>query len=239
MGISDDRREDWARWREGDSSALNRLLTSLEPFIMPTAARLTSLSGVPRSVVEAHVKRTAIDSLMSFNPDKGVKVETWVNRNLPKANRYIMDHMMAARLPEHRRLRVGTYQSVLGGLRTQLGREPTTHELQDELAWTTKEVSDMRRDLRVEVSAEAKPDYLELGPGPSQEAIMRDALSWLPYELDPEELRVYEGLTGFGGSERKTTKELGRELGKTSHEVRLLRESVANKVMARLELAVP
>lgn len=233
-GIQQRRLEDWNAWKGGDPKGLDNLLYSLAPMTEPKTRQLISASQLPPSVVRAEVKHRTIEALNAYDPSRGAQISTHVVSRLPKANEFVMSHTASARLPERRRLMVSTFKNVESELQTRLGREPTTFELQDELLWSRKDVERMRRELRQEVSIERLPTYFDLPQVEDQK--VKDALEWLPYDLTPDELKVYEGLTGWGGAPTYTTKQLAKKMRKTEHGVRKLRENVANKLSQRIDV---
>ncbi len=229
--------ERWKKWKGGDSGALDQLLESLKPITQPAAERLLLMSQLPRSYVESTVSRVTIQGLGRYDPSRGVKLTSFVVSTLPAANRPIMEFAQVARMPEERRLRVGAFQSAEGHLKMHLGRQPTLPELQDELMWSAKEVQTMRRSLRPEVSMERDPSASERSMPLDAGRMTTEALTWVRYELTPEEMLVYEGLTGLGAQPRVSTDQLAQRMGKTPYEIRKLRESVVDKVSKRLEVS--
>lgn len=223
----------WRNWKSGDNQALDDLLTDLRPIIKPRTDFLTNSSLLPRSAVSAHVKVTTIRALEAYDPERGASIGTHVISQIPKANRFIMDHASAGRIPEHRRLRVSSYISAQSTLQNRLGREPTTVEMMDELQWPEKDIRRLRREIRKEVSAESLP-FETVWDHSDDRA--KEALEWLAYDLTPEESKVFEHRTGWGGADILSNKSLAKRMKKSEREVRSLRESVADKLSSRMRL---
>lgn len=234
MSLQDDRLQDWRSWKSGDTRALNRLMGSLGGLIQPKVEELSNASQLPRSAIEAEVKLRTVEALNRYDPDRGTQISSWVTSALPKANEYAFSHAAVARIPEERRMKVRSYKAALHDLQVRKGRDPSIHELQDELMWPEKDVRNIQRELRTEMSAERQV----FNPmNPSLDRDLRHVTDWLQHDLTPEEHMIYEKITGADGPPM-STRQVAQAIGKTEREVRTIRERIASKIVDRVDLSV-
>lgn len=183
----------WKDWHKSkDPAKLGQLLDSVHPIIATTVKRFESVP-LPQSAIIAEAKKQAINAFQSFDPSAGASLGTHVHNHLQGVNRFVYEHQNIGRIPEHRIVQIGTYQAVKSDLRNKLGREPSATELSDELSWSHAEVERMERELKREVPESAVQD-VDFSFNSTSDA--QKILTYIYYELSPQEKVVFEYLTG-------------------------------------------
>jgi len=203
--------EVWKKWkRTKRSDLLQELLDYYQPRVEYQIKTFSS-TAVPSYLVEAEAKKNLIKAFNSYDPLKGTELTTHVLNYMQKTNRFIYTYQNVAKIPEHRVIKISTYQKAYNDLKYKLGREPSALELAEDLGWDIKEVERMRRELQGGMSghydiANESYDFVE------------DALSYyIYYSLPPDLKPLYEYLTGYGGAPRLSVAEIKRKLHLTDY----------------------
>jgi DNA-directed RNA polymerase sigma subunit (sigma70/sigma32) len=221
----------WHDWSKTKSQAtLGQLLDSIHPMIVTTVKRFESVP-LPKSALVAEAKKHAISAFESFDPKGGASLGTHVHNHLQGVNRFVYEHQNIGRIPEHRIVRVGTYQSVKSELRDKLGREPSATELGDELNWSHGEVERMERELKREVPDSAVQD-VDFSFAQTTDA--QRILQYIYYELSPQEKVVFEFLTGWAGKPKLDDHAISLKIGATRERVKKIKAHIAAKIKARM-----
>jgi len=221
----------WKEWRKTSSPGiLGQLLNSFTPIIQATVKKFNTVP-LPPSTIAAEAKKQAVQAFKTFDPKAGAALGTHVTNYMKKVNRFVYEHQNIGRIPEHRITQVGTFMAVKSELREKKGREPSAVELADELAWSPAEVERMERELRREVpeTAVMDADFSFIETSDAQRI-----LSFIYYELSPNEKVIFEYLTGWAGKPRLGEEEIARRLGMTRERVKKLKASIAAKIRLRM-----
>ncbi len=214
-----DERELWRRYKaRGDQEAKNTLLTSYLSLVKYVAARMAI--NLPPSIdqddLESHGVLGLLDALEKFDPDRGVKFETYAVARIRGA---ILDGLRSwdwapQTLRKKAREIERAYQEVEG----RLGRAATDEEVAAELGITVQELAEILDDLnrssvlslddvifpeadagmlRVHnVADESSPDPETWAYWQDRKAVLIEAISKLPEkERLVVNLYYYEGLT--------------------------------------------
>ena len=228
----------WARWKEGGQQAehLEPLLKLYEPVIAQKV-RAWKPPMVPASVFKAELQSHAISAFESFDPSRGVALNTHVETRLPKAMRYGNRNANLAYIPEGQSRHIGVLQAAQNTLREDLGRDPTHQEISDYvrgLSPKNKELTPkrvgtiltaVRRDIPMGRSAgEESFDY---GSGENTARGFEDqqiavAQHILPdiFPNKPEMHTLFNHVFGTNGHEQITsTAALAKKLGKSQSQV--------------------
>lgn len=221
----------WRKWdaRGRKPQDLAPLMRSLAPLIQDKVNVYAGKVPIPPASIRTEFQQQALRALKTYRPDKGAKLNTWVQTNLRKGQRYITTYQNLGRIQEDRVYKIGTFNTTKDLLTDELGREPTSTELSDRLKWHPKEVAtlelELRKDLRVSGFGPdgAEPSTVE----PSREA---EVLRLVAYELTPEEKLVYEYSFGVGGKQRLRSGAIAKKLGMSASKVSRLRGSIADKM---------
>lgn len=220
----------WHQWKTtGHPDHLSNLLDAIEPIIH-RATYSRRGSGVPEEALRAHAKILAVKAFHSYDPSR-TQLNTHLTNQLQKVSRLVYKYQDITHIPEHTQLKITSYKQAKGLLAEKLGRDPNVSELSDELHWHPREIERMERSLRKVLLGskdEAFSNTITDMPDRQQEVFH------LVYnDLLPDQKRVFEASTGFGGKPvLKGDKAIGESLKLHPDQVRKLREAISQKITA-------
>lgn len=215
----------WKKWKySNDQNALGELMTSMKP-IVKKIANPWNKSGLPQSVIEGEVKKNLIDALDSYDPAYGVQLNTFIISRSRKLNRLVYKHQNAGRISEQRITQIGTYNNVKDFLTDKYGREPSAHQMADELGWPVAEVERMEQEVRADIIGSSQ----EFEPGMLFSDADNEILELLYYELTPEEQNIYDYLLGKHGKPMMKANEIARVLNTNPAKISRLRNKIKDK----------
>lgn len=218
----------WRRWKAGDDESLGDLMNRMQPIMNKWYGR-ASYANLPESAVRGELELLTINALDKYDPDRGAKLSTWVEANMPNIHRFVNKHQNVGRIPEHRALRINTYESVKNELEESLGRVPTAMEMSDELGWDMDEVQRMERELRKDLSQSGDFENMIIPSDPPIE----EAMNWVYPELRGRDQLVFEWLTGWGGKPILSQNEIADRLSVSPATV----SNIKNKIVKKIESA--
>lgn len=221
--------EDVALWRQhraGDRVATNKLLRRMDPYIQKRVSLYRDVP-IPRPAIEGHAKSLALHAFDTYDPKKKTELSTHVVNHLQRVSRFVNQGKNIARIPEHRVLRVGTFNSVHDSLKAQLGRPPSTEELSDELGWSHREVQTMAQSLkRRALSESAMPEGAE-GRFKNRN---EETLSFVRFGLTPKERSAFDNLFGYKGAPQLPVDRIAKKTGMSTDAVYRLRRRALSDV---------
>jgi len=217
-----------ARWQKSrDQMALDSLRRNVRPMVQSQVNKYRS-NAVPQSVIEAEADRILVQAANSFRPTAGASFRTHLFSNLRRLNRFSIARSNIATIPEARAQKIGVYQRTYEQLSEEKRRPPTAQEVADELGWSTSQVLNMQRSLRMDVVHSTANVPLRLD---TTEAKTRQLMEDIYFELSADEKVVFEYLTGTHGR-RKLVKgnDVARATGFSPAKVSQIRKSIAHKM---------
>lgn len=188
---------DWKK--TGSTNTFQQLYTSMKPLLMDAAKRASYGSNVPQTAHQMWAAQSFYDALRTYKPTAGTALQSHVyNAVNKKANRLNYIYQNLGHIPETRIMKVGLYQNILENMKSNLGREPSSGELADKLQWGLKDVNRMQKELQkdyaLNVDAEGQKFF--------ESSLDEEVLSYVYYELAPEEQLVYDYVFGKNGKQR-------------------------------------
>lgn len=214
----------WNKWKStGSRDDLGVLFNRMEPVIQKEVSRWAS-GPVARPVLNLEAKKISLNAFNSFDPNKA-KLNTHLTNNLKGLSRIVYTHTNPARMPEHQVLKLSTFMSSKQALEEQLGREPTSQEISEELAWSPGEVERYQGQIRAGYST-SQP----LPPGFDRFDADKVFLDFVYNDLVDQDKAVFEHTTGYGGKRVLSAAELMKKTkmtqGQISHSKRRIRKMV-------------
>lgn len=223
---------------KGDVDAIQKLCQANLRFVISVAKKYQG-RGLPLSDLIQQGNVGLVTAAMRFDPEKGVKFITyavwWIRQAILSA---IAHHGRSVRLPVNRAAEISKILRTRESLREELGREPTTDEIAEELEMRPDNVQmlealnagEVRLDAPIGESEDRTigerlvPDDSAPAWQEAEERLMREeieeALGTLR-ERDALVLRLYYGL---GGEREHTLEQIGAKLGVTRERIRQLRD---------------
>ena len=219
----------WSQWKKTRSSGdLSNLLDAIEPIIFRATSSRRG-SGLPENALRTHAKVLAVKAFESYDPRRGVQLNTHLTSQLQKVSRLVYNYQDLTHIPEHTQLKIGTFKTSKALLGDKLGRQPTAQELSEDLRWSMKDVDRMERSLRKVLVSSGEGDLSsQATEAPDRQA---EVLHLIYGDLRPEEKLVMEAVSGFGGKEPlKGDKTIGGRLGMEPGAVKKIRDQIAGKI---------
>ena len=195
----------WRAWKKNPTPTnLSPLLTQLEPLIGKEVNRWSgAISKVPLQI-EAY--RLAVEAFHSYDPKFGAAIGTHVTNRLQKLSRIVYESQNLARIPELALLRINTLKNATKELEAHKGREPTIEELADHLSWSQASIKKLTPFMHAE-------NIESLGALPVSGNAEDDSRSVYVYHgLAPNEQKLLEYFTGYGGTQQLNSKEIAKKL---------------------------
>lgn len=215
----------WKRYKyQGDQAAKWELLKRFEGMIAEYARKQSNVRSV--SVVEAELKRIALESFDKYDPNAGAKMNTYLMSNFRKVSRANIQNQQAIRLPENVALKYGKFNEAQVFLTDAYGRPPTDIEMSEHLGWGVDDVEDARRRFHKEL-VESRQVF---DPGVMDADISKSALYSAYYSMSPQEQFILEHSTGFNGKPEMKDRDIQEHLKLTGYQYNKLKNSVIDKV---------
>lgn len=220
----------WRTWRdsEEDPNHLRPLLTQFRGMIRQSTNRWAGID-MPPAVIQAEHNKQFLRALRTFDPDKG-KLGSWVGSHLKKApQRFLTTYQNPARIVETRTgAKRGIFDNAVATLDDQLGREPTSLEISEYLAWPHAEVERAMSEGRKALYTSSTPFGLD--PATNMPSRATEIARFIRTELSPEELLVWEYTTGEGGKMQLRPGEIAVKLNMSPSKISRLRNAIAEKI---------
>jgi len=213
--------EAWKTWKSSPTDFnLQQILNRLDPLIQSEVNRWSG--ALARPLLEIEAKRLAVEAIQSFSPTGGAALGTHIMNRLKKLSRISYTHQNIARIPEYQTLKFHTFNVAKSSLEDQLGRQPTTDELSDNLGWSQSYIERFQKSMRKEFieSGEPVPMFTDSqqNDGGMVDFVFND--------LSPVQKKLFEHTTGYGGAKVLDNPGIMKKLkltqGQLSYQKRLL-----------------
>jgi DNA-directed RNA polymerase specialized sigma subunit len=224
----------WQTWKDNGEKPndLRPLLQKFRPLIRKRANHWATQADLPPATVHAEFNRHFLVACKTYNPKLGAALGTWVTHKLQKAQRWVGNYQDPTRVQEGRYYRIGEFNNAKATLDDRLGRDPTSQELAEHLGWNPNEVKRLQQETRGTTFSGSFEGFDPTSIQPSKES---EALDLVRFQLDPDEMRVYEHTIGYGGKEILKPGEISRKLGLSPAKVSRLRNSITEKLENHLK----
>lgn len=182
----------WRKWQSSNSPQdLEPLLNQLEPLIQREVQKWGSV--VPPAALSARARLLTVDALKKYNPNKGAAVGTHVASQIRKLSRHVYPYQNVARLPENKQLNYNTFQVAQQRLVDNLGREPSSDELSDELGWNPRKVGEFQKAFGLQEYVESEGAYFDVDQSPDM------MVDFYHHGLASKDKVLFEDITGYQG----------------------------------------
>jgi RNA polymerase primary sigma factor len=233
-GMERGEREKNSREIEAGKKARDHLVKANTRLVVSIAKRYMG-QGVPFLDLIQEGNLGLLKAVEKFDYKRGYKFSTyatwWIRQAITRA---IADQGRTIRVPVHVGDRIREMYKVSRSLEQDLGREPTSEEIADEMSLPPKKVSWLLRVSRRTVSLEkpvGEEEDSELGnfiedessPTPAESAyhtLLQEKLEEVLATLTPREARILRLRYGLHNGHSHTLEEVGRKFGLTRERIR-------------------
>ena len=215
----------WKQWNKSKSTSdLSKLLHQVNPLIYTVAQQYAG--NIAPAILEAEAKIQAVRAFNTYNPNKGTKLSTHLMNQLKKTSRFAYKHQEIYTVPEDRRIKYHTFNSVKSHLKDKYDRDPTIEELADSLKWSNSEVKRYHNEDIKELS-DSQPIATDSGFYKHQ---TDPITSYIYNDLAPDEKVLMESITGLNGKSPLSNKEVMRKLNMTQGQFSYAKRKLVNKL---------
>jgi len=217
----------WQRWDQNGRQAedLDPLMKQLTPLIRKQTNIYSGHVNIPKPAVEAEFQIQAINALHKYDPKKAA-LNTFLTHQLKKGKRFISTYQNIGRISETRIYKINEFQNTRDLLADKLRRDPSAHEIADEMKWPVRQVTAMEQEIRRDVPTSTLITGGMEEIRPSKEG---EVLRLLQYDLDPEEKLVYEYLLGENGKPQLKPGAIATKMNINPSKVSRIKASIAAK----------
>ena len=222
----------WENWNTHGRTpeALRPLLQSFKPLLVRRGGDMkAAFSNVPEETVDAEMNKQFLAAIKTYNPTKA-QLNTHIEHYLKKTKRFVDTYKNIGRIPDHRVAKVYNFKNEKERLESELRREPTTFELSTALGWSPREVSRLETEVRRENTTSRFEGMGLTDPTSVMPSEAAEVINLVKYELNPEEMLVYEYTFGMGGKPKLSPGDMAKQLNMSPSKVSRLRKVLVNKI---------
>ena len=237
-----------AKIQAGDAAA-RELMIKANLRLVVKIAKDYSNYGLPLVDLISEGNMGLMKAVERFDPEKGGKLSTyaawWIKQSIKRA---LANQSKTIRLPVHMVDKIARMRRVAVVLTEELGREPSTEELAEELGLPIKKVALLKRasmrptSLDAPVGEDEGTTYADLigdehAANPMDDLdnkTLHGELDGLLDLLDDRESQIIDARFGLNGTTPMTLEEVGREFGVTRERIRQLQNLALTKMRSAL-----
>ena len=237
-----------ARISEGDEEARQRLIKSNLRLVVKIAHDFKGL-GLPLVDLISEGNIGLMRAVAKFNPNKGAKFSSyaawWIKQSMRRA---LANQSRTIRIPVQSAGKINKIRESRERLLIKLDREPTDNEIAEQLDFSERTVSILRRSdiksfsLNESLQEGETGDFEDIIPDnevskPDEVLEQTESLEHLEElldELEPREQLILRKRFGLGGEQPITLQELSKLVGRTRERVRQIQYQALAKLKAQL-----
>ncbi len=230
--------------RNGVNGAINKLIQANLRFVV-VVARQYQNQGLPLSDLINEGNIGLIKAAQRYDEHKGFKFISyavwWVRQAIMQA---LAEQSRIFRLPLNRAEELRRINKVVRGLKQELGREPTTHEIAGKLSLDHRDVVDIMRTFSPHLSLDApfspgeegrlldviEDSTIESPETPVMEKSLKEEVVWALNTLTDREAAVIRYYFGINREKPMTLDEIGKQFGLTRERVRQIKERAIRRL---------
>lgn len=233
---------------KGDDEARQTMINANLRLVVKIAQDYSKY-GVPLQDLISEGNIGLMKAVDRFNPEKGNKLSTyaawWIKQSIKRALAY---QGKTIRLPVHMIDKISKTRKISDMVAESLGREPTDHELAEELGISRTKLAMIKQASQSPASLDAPigdDDSAAYGDiiadtkisDPSESLSSKNLhgnLDGLLEVLNEREQRIIDARFGLAGQKPKTLEEVGVEFGVTRERIRQLQNLAITKMRKAL-----
>jgi DNA-directed RNA polymerase specialized sigma subunit len=200
----------WKQWKKTKTTYdLERLMQQVKPLLDREISKWSAIGS--RLLLENTAKRLALKAFEEYDPNRGVKLSTYLINALQKLSRTAYERQNSVSVPEYQRLTFNKFLHVKTQLADELGQEPTIQHIADHLAIPVPR-------LKAIIANVGKKELMESGEGPvfQVEHDNTNIIELAYQQLTPIQKQIFDLRTGkHGAAEAKSDAEIKLKLNIT------------------------
>jgi len=234
--------------KRGNKKAREKMITANLRLVVKIAHDFGNY-GLPLLDLISEGNIGLMKAVERFDPKKGGKLSTyaswWIKQSIKRA---LANQSKTIRLPVHLVDKNGKIRRVAAQMTEELGHEPTTEELAEELGLPVAKVAHLKNvavrpaSLDAKISADDDTSFGDLvGDDRAEDPFeaLRDKdlqgeVGDLLDALDPRERKIIAFRFGLDGSRERTLEEVGHKFGVTRERIRQLQNIALLKMRKAL-----
>ncbi|MBJ7392021.1 MAG: RNA polymerase sigma factor RpoD/SigA [Chthoniobacterales bacterium] len=234
--------------KRGNKKAREKMITANLRLVVKIAHDFGNY-GLPLLDLISEGNIGLMKAVERFDPKKGGKLSTyaswWIKQSIKRA---LANQSKTIRLPVHLVDKIGKIRRVAAQMTEELGHEPTTEELAEELGLPVAKVAHLKNvavrpaSLDAKISADDDTAFGDLvGDDRAEDPFeaLRDKdlqgeVGDLLDALDPRERKIIAFRFGLDGSRERTLEEVGHKFGVTRERIRQLQNIALLKMRKAL-----
>lgn len=207
--------EEFAAWhKHRDPITLAKLLDAAKPTLQ---SALTSYAGGDHSLM-GRAKIMAAKSLERFDPDRGVKLQTYLMSQLQPLSRESVRRRQAVRVPEKANIDLWRVNQATQEFRDAHEREPADTELADATGLSHRRILKLRKYGKGEISEGSMQSVNDDGevsnfqPGGQTKDPELVWAEYVHHDLGPVDQKILEHRTGLFGNDILPNQDIAKKL---------------------------
>lgn len=206
---------------------INQMILDHKRLIESEASKYAQF--VPLYVAQAEAYKIARGAAEKFDPATGLKFSTYLTNSLKKLSRLSTEHGGSIRLPEDKQFKIQKLNVAEASLKSDLGRDPTLHELSMESGFNIPTVKSLltvrKKDVNINNIAYT-PVFVDNAND--------DWVHFVYHDLTDRDKYIFEHKTGFGGKPRLANEDIAKHLNispsTVANRVKVISDRVAEGV---------
>ena len=234
--------------KRGNKKAREKMITANLRLVVKIAHDFGNY-GLPLLDLISEGNIGLMKAVERFDPNKGGKLSTyaswWIKQSIKRA---LANQSKTIRLPVHLVDKIGKIRRVAAQMAEELGHEPTTEELAEELGLPVAKVAHLKTvavrpaSLDAKISADDDTAFGDLvGDDRAEDPFealrdkdLQDEVGDLLNVLDPRERNIISFRFGLDGGRERTLEEVGHKFGVTRERIRQLQNIALLKMRKAL-----
>jgi len=228
----------WKQWNENGRKKqdLEPLYSSFKPVISQEVRKWTR-NEIPPSAIRAEVNQHFMNAVKSYDPNRGAQLNTWVQNNFRKTQRFIKTYQNLGHIPEGQQTLITPYKQAVSELTAKFGHEPDTESIASHMGEPARKIVQLQKELRRDLPV-SRFEEEGMGGDPVTNLSPKEfeAFNLIKYDLTPEEKTVYEYTFGVGGKAQLRPGEIAKAAKIHPSKVSRIRKKLKDKVQEAMEL---
>jgi DNA-directed RNA polymerase specialized sigma subunit len=170
--------------------------------------------GQGNKALESRARLLIADAAHKFDPERGVKLKTYLMTQLQPLTRYAKEYNHAARVPERVNTDLFTVNQSHQEYYDRFGREPSDKELADITGLSMRRIAHVRKFSKPEMGESTLVDDegAIMYPGTEEADPDKILLEYVHNDLDPVDQKIMEWRTGLYGKKQVSNNEIAKRL---------------------------